>query len=50
MNNKLLSCLIAGALGTTLALASPALAFQVVAAVAVAAWEAECMPAVWEVE
>ena len=28
MNNKLLSCLIAGALGTTLALASPALAFH----------------------
>jgi hypothetical protein len=28
MNNKLLNCLVAGALGTTLALASPALAFQ----------------------
>ncbi|WP_291574570.1 hypothetical protein [Bradyrhizobium sp.] len=28
MNNNLLSCLIAGALGTTLALASPALAFH----------------------
>src|SRR5260370_15897589 len=28
MNNRLLNCLIAGALGTALALASPALAFR----------------------
>ena len=49
MTNKLLSCLIAGVLGTALALSSPAFASEAACTAAgeaeCAAWEAECISA-----